>query len=135
MIHTHLKHFYSNVKHINWHSFANLWCKAEVFSLNWRYMWSLLINHILNASPKIFNFIFFTLEQELKWLAKQSDWIIFLNCYNFSPSPSQFSQPHEFNGLYELLLARFDEVILKNSTYFSLTYLSLCTHISSIAYI
>lgn len=94
MIHTCLKHFYFNLKHINWHSFSNLWCKAQVFSLNWHDVWSLFINHSLNASLKILNLTFFTLRQEVKWLAKQSDWIISLDCYYLSLSPSQCSQPH-----------------------------------------
>lgn len=110
MIHTCLKHFYFNLKHINWHSFANLWCKAKVFSLNWSDVWSLFINHTLNASLKILNFNFFTLRQELKWLAKQSDWIISLDCYNLSLSPSQCSQPH----LIQQFLYNFTGLLASN---------------------
>lgn len=64
----------------------------------------------LNASLKILNFNFSTLRQELKWLAKQSDWIISLDCYNLSLSPSQCSQPH----LIQQFLYNFTGLLASN---------------------
>lgn len=88
----HTLNIYFNLKHINWHSFTNLQCKAKIFSLNWHCVLSLIINHTLNVSLKISSFSFFTLEQELKWLPKHGDWRIFLDCYSFSLNPSPFIQ-------------------------------------------
>lgn len=98
MIHMCLKHFYFNLKHKLTFICESLMYSEGLFSdsgyLNWCYVLSLLINHTFKVSPVTPNFSFFTLEQEWKWLAKQSDWIIFLDCYNFSPIPSRFSQPY-----------------------------------------